>query len=279
MTGPPDRTGTPHAAAGRPAAAERSLLHSVAVPTEHGGWGLTLEPGLLGLLVAPSAAGLCLAVAAMVAFLVRTPLKVALVDRRRGRRLARTRLAAGVAAVELGVLGALSVAAVALAEPWFWVPALVALPLVLVEGWFEVRSRGRRLVPELCGSVGVCAVAPMIVVADGGGGRLATGVWLILSSRVVTSIPWVRAQIARLHGRPANATVVRAGDAAALLGALVAVVIEPSLLIGAFAVVAVVAVQRISGRRPATRPAVIGIRQMAMGLGVVLAAAIGVIAS
>lgn len=279
MTGRPEQTSTPQAAAGRPAAAERSLLHSVAVPTEHGGWGLTLEPGLLGLLVAPSTAGLCLAVAAMVAFLVRTPLKVALVDRRRGRRLARTRLAAGVAAVELGVLGALAVAAVALAEPWFWVPALAALPLVLVEGWFEVRSRGRRLVPELCGSVGVCAVAPMIVLADGGDGHLAAGAWLILSSRVVTSIPWVRSQIARLHGRPANATVVRAGDAAALLGALVAVVIEPSLLIGAVAVVAVVVAQRTSGRRPVPRPAVIGIRQMAMGFGVVLAAAIGVIAS
>lgn len=279
MTGRPDRTGTPHAAAERPAAAERSLLHSVAVPTEHGGWGLTLEPGLLGLLVAPSAAGLCLAVAAMVAFLVRTPLEVALVDRRRGRRLARTRLATAVAAVELGVLGALAVTAIALAEPWFWVPALLALPLVLVEGWFEVRSRGRRLVPQLCGSVGVCAVAPMIVLADGGGGRLAAGAWLILSSRVVTSIPWVRSQIARLHGRPSSATAVRAGDGSALLGALVAVAIEPSLLIGAVAIAAVVVVQRVSGRRPVPRPAVIGIRQMAMGFAVVLAAATGVIAS
>jgi hypothetical protein len=34
---------------------ERSRLRSVALPSEHGGWGLTLEPAVLGLLVAPSA--------------------------------------------------------------------------------------------------------------------------------------------------------------------------------------------------------------------------------
>ena len=52
----------------------------MALPAEHGGWGLTLEPGLLGLLMAPSAAGVCVALAALVAFLARTPLKVVVVD-------------------------------------------------------------------------------------------------------------------------------------------------------------------------------------------------------
>lgn len=37
--------------------APRSLLRSVGVPTEHGGWGITTEVIVLGLLVAPSAAG------------------------------------------------------------------------------------------------------------------------------------------------------------------------------------------------------------------------------
>ena len=132
----------PASKADEPAApAPRSMFRSVAVPTEHGGWGLTLEPGLLGLLVAPSAAGVCLAAAAMVAFVARTPLKVVLVDRRRGRTLPRTRLARRVAAVELVVLAALVAGATVLAEPWFWLPAIVAAPLILVESWFDVRSR------------------------------------------------------------------------------------------------------------------------------------------
>ena len=58
----------------------RSEFRSVALPSEHGGWGLTAEPALVGLIVAPSAAGACLAGAALTAFLVRTPLKVAAVE-------------------------------------------------------------------------------------------------------------------------------------------------------------------------------------------------------
>ena len=71
---------------------------SVAVPTEHGGWSLTAEPALLGLLVAWSMPGLALGVAAMVAFMARTPLKLVLIDRFRHRSLPRTRLAARIAA-------------------------------------------------------------------------------------------------------------------------------------------------------------------------------------
>lgn len=40
------------AAPDKVAAGERSTLRAVAIPTEHGGWSLTLEPVLLGLLVA-----------------------------------------------------------------------------------------------------------------------------------------------------------------------------------------------------------------------------------
>ncbi|WP_426574944.1 hypothetical protein [Aquihabitans sp. McL0605] len=39
------------------AAAPRSPLRAVALPAEHGGWGLTLEPGLLGLLITPVSLG------------------------------------------------------------------------------------------------------------------------------------------------------------------------------------------------------------------------------
>ena len=82
----------------------RNPIRAVAMPSEHGGWGLTIEPGLLGLLVAPSLAGACLAVAALVLFMLRTPLELALVDRRRQRRLPRTRLAERVAAAEAVLL-------------------------------------------------------------------------------------------------------------------------------------------------------------------------------
>jgi hypothetical protein len=67
----------------------RPAWRSVAIPSEHGGWGLTLEPVLLGLLIAPSVGGLALGIAAFGAFLVRTPLKLVFVDRRHPRWLGR----------------------------------------------------------------------------------------------------------------------------------------------------------------------------------------------
>ena len=251
----------------------------MALPSEHGGWALTLEPCLLGLAIAPSPAGVCLAVAAVAAFAVRTPAKLVLVDRRRSRRLPRTVLATRVAVVELVIIVTLVGAAVALAEPRFWMPAAVAAPLVLVELWFDVRSRSRRLVPELAGAIGVCSVASMIVLADRGSARLAAAVWVVLAARVVTSIPYVRAQVARLHGRSTTAATGLVADGAALVTATAAAALDGQVLAGSVAVAVVVVAQRLEARRPVRRAVVLGLHQMALGLGVVTATALGVLSS
>jgi len=145
------------------AADVRAGWRSVAIPSEHGGWGLTLEPVLLGLAVAWSGAGVALGVAAFTAFLVRTPAKLVAVDLRRKRWLDRSRLALEIAIVEVVVLVA-AVGAVIVLAGWSWlVPVVVAAPLVAVEMSFEIRSRARRLLPELCGAIAVAAVSASIV--------------------------------------------------------------------------------------------------------------------
>lgn len=262
---------------GRLEPTERSVLRSVALPREHGGWGLTLEPCLLGLLVAWSASGLFLALAAGMSFLARTPLRVALVDLHRSRALERTKLARRLFAVELALLIALAAAAVSLSHGQFWVPALVAAPMVLTAFWFEMRSRGRRLLPELAGSVGICSVAAMTVLAAEGSARLAIGCWLVLGARAVTSIPHVRSMIARLHGRHQAPLICAVSDASALALVVVAALFCHALVAGGVAVVLVILIQRLMVRVKTTSPAVIGIRQMAMGLAVVAATAIGVL--
>ena len=244
------------------------------MPSEHGGWGLTAEPALAGLIVAPSRAGACIALAALVAFGARTPLKGVAVALRRHRTLPRTRLAARVAALEVTALIVLVVVAVQSAESPFWIVAALAAPLIALEAWFEVRSRGRRLVPELAGSIAVAVVSAMIVLAGGQPLRLALAMWLVLAARCVTSIPWVRAQVARLHRDPTAAASPTFDLASAALGVL-AIAIDRRLLLGAGAVAMVIAVQHLWGRRASPRPAVIGIRQMLLGVGVAIAAALG----
>ena len=255
----------------------RSPIRAVAMPSEHGGWGLTIEPGLLGLLVAPSLAGACLAVAALLLFLLRTPLELALVDRRRHRRLPRTRLAERVVAAEAALLVALvAVAAVTAHDGRWWIPAVAAAPLVAVELAYDIRSRRRRLVPELTGAVAIAAVAAAVVIAGDGDPRLAAGLWLIPAARVTTSIPHVRAQIDRMHGRDWQPGLVLVSDLAAVVVAGVAVVLDGRIIAGAVALVAAVVVQQVRRRRPVAPVKIIGVSQMVLGFVVVIAAAVGV---
>ncbi len=245
------------------------------MPTEHGGWGLTSEPGILGLLVAPSLAGLCIALAAMVAFVARTPVRVVLVDGRRHRLLGRTRLAARVALIELAVLAGLVVGAVALTDHRFWVPAVIAAPLLAVELWYDTRSRSRRLIPELSGAVAVASVAAMVALAGGASGALAAGLWLVLAARAVSSIPAVRSQIQRARGHVPRVGVLALADGVALAAAAGAVVLDGTLVIGALGMLAVVVVQRMFARGDVPAPKAIGIRQMVLGFGLVGLTALG----
>ncbi len=248
---------------------------SVALPSEHGGWSLTAEPALLGLLVAWSVPGLALGVAAMVGFVARTPLKLVLVDRFRHRRLDRTRLAALVAAGELLIVTALVVYA-AIAGQSFWAPLAVAAPLVALELWFDMRSRSRRLIPELAGSIGIGSIATAIALAAGASMNLAWGLWVVIAARSLAAIPYVRTQILRTRSRPGprwHSDIAQLiAVAVALLGWTVGMV--PSAAVVAIAVLA--AIHLVAVRLAPRRAVVIGIQQLIFGIAVVLATAIGV---
>lgn len=248
---------------------------SVAVPSEHGGWSLTAEPALLGLLVAWSLPGLALGVAVIVAFMARTPVKVVMVDRFRGRWLPRTGLAAKIAAGELVVLAALVAYALTAPQP-FWIPLAVAVPLVALELWFDMRSRSRRLIPELAGSIGIGSIATAIALADGVSTKLSWGLWLVVAARSVAAIPYVRTQILRTRSRPGPRWHSDAAQLAGVAAVLVGWVFD--LVPAAAAVaIAVLAVINVVAVRLTPRPAVvIGIQQTIFGVAVILTTAIAV---
>ena len=257
-------------------ASARPTWRAVVVPSEHGGWGLTLEPALLGLLVAPSPAGAALAVAAFLAFLVRTPMKVVLVDRHRRRELERDHLARRVVGLELALLLALVVVAIVDAGFDWFVPFAIALPLFAVELWFDTRSRSRRLVPELCGAIGISAVAASIAVAGGESAALAAALWLVLAARAIASVPFARVQVLRLRAVPPSPRTSDLAQVAGIMVAIVAVAVEPAVLVGAIAVAMVALVQFAWSRGPARPAKAVGFSQLGFGLVVVVATAIGV---
>ncbi len=262
----------------------KPTLRSVAMPAEHGGWGLTLEPGILGVLVAPSLAGLLLGIAALLALLVRTPLRLMLIGRHRSDDRPRTtmgtqrnQLATRLAAAELSGIGlAVLVAAVLARDPLWWLPMVVAAPLFALALWFDMRSLSRHLIPEVVGSVAIAGVAAMGALAGGAVWALALGAWVILGARIFTSIPHVRAQVRRIHGQPAAIAPTLIGDLSAIVAAVVAVLLDGSLVVGAIAVLGLIVIQRITLLRPPRPAKVLGIRQMILGFAVVAATAIGV---
>ncbi|MCU0269127.1 MAG: YwiC-like family protein [Acidimicrobiales bacterium] len=251
----------------------------MAVPSEHGGWSLTAEPVVLGLVVAWSWPGLALGLAAMLAFVARTPLKVVLVDRWRHRWLDRSRLAARIAAVELAMIGGLAAfAATGAVDRRFWIPLAVAAPLVGVELWFDMRSRSRRLIPELAGTIGIGSVVAAIVLTGGGSALLAIGLWVVVSARAAAAIPYARTQVFRAHGREvtrwhSDAAQVAAAAAVALAWGLGAIPLAPVVAVTVIAAFNVMAV-----RGPVKPAVVIGLQQMAFGIGVVVVTAVAVLA-
>lgn len=260
-----------------PTAEVRSTWRSVAVPSEHGGWGLTAEPVVLGLLLAFSWSGVAVGAAAMLSFLARTPLKLVLVDHRRGRDLDRTAIARRVAAVEVIAIIVLGVLALVAAGPRWLVPVGVAVPLFAVELWFDARSRGRRLVPELSGAIGMGSVVAAIVVAGGGGWTLAVGSWLVLAARSLSAIPFIRTQIARLHRGSATTRSSDLFQVAALLVAATASIVEPDVVAGSSTVAVIAGLHTWWVRRLPVPPAkVLGLRQMALGFLLVIITTLGV---
>jgi hypothetical protein len=261
-----------------PTAGAGPRLRSVAIPGEHGGWSLTLEPVLLGLLVAPGPAGVALGVAALMAFLARTPLKLALVDRRRGRWLPRSALAARVAALEIVVLAGAVAVALATAEDPFWWPLAAAAPLFAVELWYDSRSRGRRFVPEMAGAIGMGALAAAIALAGGESDGVAAALWVALGARSIGAIPFVRVQLRRAKHQAHELWWSDGAQVAAVAVALAGWWFG-ELPIAAIIAIGVMATAELAAVRTAPpAAAMVGAQQVVLGLMVVVTTALAILA-
>jgi hypothetical protein len=257
-------------------AAEPVRMKAVALPVEHGGWGMLGEPLLLGLLAAPSWPGLGVGLAATFAFLARHPLKLALADRRAGRRGART------LAAERFVLayGGLAAGGVALASPGgagWWVPFAAAAPLALVQLVHDLRNQGRHLRPELLGGVALGAIVAGELMAAGWDVTRAFAAWGLMALKAVGAILYVRARLRCDRGLAFSGWPVVALHALALgaSAALASFQLAPWLAVAAFGVLLARCGYGLSRFHRKVRPQVVGIMELAYGLCFVLLLAAG----
>jgi len=256
----------------------RVRLKVVALPAEHGGWGFSLEPVALGLLVAPSLAGLFLALAMMSAFLARQPLKMVTGDHRRRRRLARTPVAERFALLYILVAALSLLAAIKTTTSYeFLLPLLLAAPLALIQLAYDRLSRSRALLPELAGATAMASIVAGIALAAGWPRSVALGLWAVLALRVVPTILYVRARLKMLHRHEASTAtvVVMHVLALALALALMWLRLAPALSVVALLLLLVRSLFGFSSYDRQASAKRIGIRELGFGAMTVAAIALG----
>jgi len=252
-------------------------VKSVALPAEHGGWSFVLEPILLGLLLSPSAVGLLLAVAVFAAFLVRQPLKVMLVDWRRGRRYARTKLAERFVLLYGGIALAGLVVVAASAGYIVFFPLALALPLVLIQLAFDVTSRSRDWLPEVAGPTALASVASSIALAGGWSPEAALPLWAIVAARAVPTVLYVRARLRLEKGVAIISAPILVAHAAALIAVigLAAAGLAPWLAAIALVILLLRAAYGLSSYRKPVPARIIGFQELAFGVTTVLLVSVG----
>lgn len=242
---------------------------SVALPTEHGGWGFISEPILLGLLLAPSWSGLALSFAAFAIFLLRQPLKIYLKDVRNERRAPRT-----IAAQQFVLIYAIIALAAGIITFAFLpaldalLPLLLALPFVVIQIAADVQNRSRTLLAELAGASATGAITSTIVLIHEWSFPLALGLWLALAIKSITAVLYVRARLRLERGKPEAirlAVVTHVGGFVILVTAAAGSVLvwAAPIAMGVLITRAVVGLSPLRKPRP---PKIIGIQEIGYGL-------------
>jgi hypothetical protein len=251
-------------------------LRSLALPVEHGGWGLLGEPLVVGLAVAPSWPGVGVALLAAFAFLARHPLKLAAADWRQGRRSPRT-IACERLAFVYASIAACGLALASTGAPGFWWPLAAAVPLALFQLAHDARSHGRLLGPELAGGVALGAVAAAELRAGGAAHPLALAVWILLAAKAVGAVLYVRARLRCDRGAPFDRLGVFAAHAALLVLAAVVAVrgLGPWIGVAAAGLLLARAWHGLSRFHRRVRPQAVGFTEMAYGIAFAAALAVG----
>ncbi len=245
---------------------------TIALPPEHGSWGLTLEPILLGLLLAPSTAGWGLALLAFSAFLLRWPLKVLTQSKQLKRRSLAVVFCSFYALLALtGLLLGMQTGTRPL------LPFVLALPFGVIFFLFDKQNKSRYWQAELAGPVAFAATATAIALASNWTMLSALVLWVVMVARAVPSILYVRARLRLDRGNPHLPSLVTAAHIVALLitAWLVWRTWLPPLTIVVMGLLLARAVLGLSRYRRPVPIKVIGFAELGWGLLTVLVVAFG----
>jgi hypothetical protein len=190
----------------RPAEAWR-----LALPREHGSWSLALEPLALGLLVAPSRAGIPLAFAALAGFFLRRPTKLLLQAKPDPRRAL-----AAACAVTLLVVAVAALLLTASRGGWqhLW-PLLPAAVAGLIFAWFDSRGENRESLAELAGVTAFALLPAAFAALAGWKTESCLALAAVMLARSAPTVLAVRTFLRRRKGQAVSLAAARCSALAA----------------------------------------------------------------
>ncbi|MDQ7027718.1 MAG: YwiC-like family protein [Anaerolineae bacterium] len=255
----------------------RVNLRSIALPTEHGGWGFLIEPILLALLIAPSWQGLILAVAVVSLFLLHQPLKIAIKDNLKRRRVPRTQWAERFALLYGGLGISLILILTTFNGASFLLPMMVGSIFALVQVFYDGRNKSRNLIPELSGAIALAATASSMALLANWTLIPALILWLILSTRALTAIIYVRVRLRMAYGKPHNKHFALGLHIMALVIFTIFVFYDlmPVVTVLAMLILVIRAFKGILAPAPQVTPKIIGFTELAFGMIYVLVVSFG----
>jgi hypothetical protein len=230
-----------------------------------------LEPMVLGLALAPSLAGGCLAMAVFAAFLARRPLRLVVGEGVGARRAAAKGPLVALAVVAAGFFaGAVALGGAA----WLvWLAPVLAAGTVFL--YFDLRAAGREELAEVTGAGAFALLPAVFAVLAGRSAATAIALAVIRVGRAVPAVLGIRASL-----RAAKTGLRR--PAPALIGVLLALAagallaragLAPTMAAVGLAILALRTVALLGWPRPPLRARTLGIMEAVLGAGFVLSVA------
>lgn len=249
----------------------------IALPSEHGSWGIVLEPLVAAAAIAPSAAAPFIVLAVLGLFLLRQPLKFLILEKTSPRPLGAWGTALLFAAI-YGMAAAAGVAFTAYLVPLTTLsPFLLLLPVGVLQICSDVTGQQRRLLPELAGPVAISGSAAVLVLAAGGPMWEAVSLWLLFVLRSVPSVLYVRERLRLEKGKEYAELMPSILHAAAIsiFMALAVADLTPFLPVVVFLLLFVRSANGLSIERKRMKAMQIGIREVIYGALLVAAVITG----
>lgn len=241
---------------------------SVAIPAEHGGWGVLGEVILIGVFLAPSMFGLVWGIAMLSAWFLRQPLRVLLRERKLAGRSKRLRFAAAFGLL-YGIILLGTGAAV-----WIDSPQTVKLTLlVMAAGSFlvllaDARNQQREAIWELAAVATLSAGVTVFLFLGGWSIGAAAAVFSLVLMRHLSAVWFIRHRLRAAYGRPHSP-----GAVAAVFGFGLVLFIAVTLFLSAawwmvlvYAGMALYVANSFKMLDTSVKPKVLGWHQLAFGL-------------